>query len=66
MNQGFGDIAQTLLNNGYTPIPIRYGTKKPIKAKWETTDYSNFPKELKSLIKQFPTHQQGSFLVKFA
>jgi P4 family phage/plasmid primase-like protien len=62
MNQGFGDIAQTLLNNGYTPIPIRYGTKKPIKAKWETTDYSNSPKEVKSLIKEFPDASTGIVL----
>ena len=50
MNQGFGDIAQTLLNNGYTPIPIRYGTKIPAIPNWQTTDYSNSPKKLKNLI----------------
>ena len=62
MSHGFGDIAPTVLNNGYTPIPIRYGTKIPAIPNWQTTDYSTSPKKLKSLIEQFPGSSTGIVL----
>lgn len=62
MNYRFGDIAETLLDNGYTPIPIRYGTKIPAMSNWQTTDYSTSSKKLKSLIEQCPGLSTGIVL----
>lgn len=32
----FGNIAKTLVSNGYSPVPIKLGTKRPPMQKWQS------------------------------
>ena len=33
----YGQVAETLLDNGYAPVPIKLGAKKPAVTRWTTT-----------------------------
>ncbi len=49
MSPGFAEIAGRLLDNGYTPIPVMAGEKRPAMPDWTNVNYERSPELLEQL-----------------
>jgi hypothetical protein len=58
----FADIAELLLKNGYTPIPVVAGDKRPAIADWTNINYEAQPELLQRLRDRFPRASTGVLL----
>jgi len=62
VNTGFADIAERLLDNGYTPIPIVAGKKHPAIKKWTAVNYAHSPNLLEQYCAKYPNASTGILL----
>lgn len=62
MNYYFSDIAEPLLKNGYHPIPVVAGDKRPAIADWTNINYKARPELLQELRARFPRASTGVLL----
>lgn len=62
MSTYFSAVAQPLLNNGYTPIPVVAGEKRPAIKNWTNINYETSPDLLKGLCKKHPNASTGILL----
>jgi len=58
----FGDIAKALFCNGYKPIPVIAGDKRPAIADWTNINYEAQPERLQELRDRFPSASTGVVL----
>ena len=58
----FGDIAKALFWNGYKPIPVIAGGKRPAIADWTNINYEAQPERLQELRDRFPSASTGVVL----
>ncbi len=62
MSFGFAEIAEQLLDNGYSPLPVKDGQKIPAVGNWTHIDYEKTPGLLDEYCKKFPTASTGLLL----
>jgi hypothetical protein len=55
VSSGFADIAQRLIDNGYTPIPVVAREKRPAIKNWTGVNYEHCPELLGQLLKDAET-----------
>jgi len=53
----FGEIAEKLLDNGYTPLPIRPGSKAPAPSRWTSIDID--AQRVEAWARNYPDHGVG-------
>jgi len=59
---GFADIAGRLLDNGYVPLPVVAGEKRPAINDWNNVSYENSPDLLESFCSKHPNASTGILL----
>jgi P4 family phage/plasmid primase-like protien len=62
VSPGFADTAQRLLDNGYTPIPIAPGKKRPAIKDWNSVNYKQSPHLLEELCNKHSNASTGILL----
>jgi hypothetical protein len=62
MKLTFADLAEQLHRNGYTPIPIIAGEKRPAIPKWSEVNYAETPPLLQELKNKYPRASTGILL----
>ena len=62
MSAGFANIAESLLNNGYTPIPVVAGQKRPAIKNWCDVSYAETPLLFGELCIKYPNSSTGIVL----
>ena len=62
MSAGFADNAERLLNNGYTPIPVVAGEKRPAIKNWCDVSYAETPQLFEELCIKYPNSSTGIVL----
>ena len=58
----FADVAERLLDNGYTPIPVIKKAKRPAISEWPTINYHTNPGLLDRLCRDYPDASTGIVL----
>jgi hypothetical protein len=62
MSTRFADIAERLLDKGYTPIPVIAGQKRPAIKNWTNLNYETSPHLLEELCTKYPNASAGILL----
>jgi hypothetical protein len=62
MSAGFADTAEGLFDNGYTPLPVIDGQKRPSIKDWSGVNYSTSPHLLDELRSRYPRGSTGILL----
>jgi putative DNA primase/helicase len=64
VSAGFADTAERLLDNGYTPIPVMAGEKRPAIPDWTNVNYERSPELLEKLCTKHRNASTGILLGK--
>ena len=62
MSAEFAEIAEALCDNGYTPIPVKVGEKRPAIRDWTRINYGTSPGLLRGYCDQYPQASTGIVL----